>query len=318
MLELPDQRAAAAERLLAMGGEAVPAIEAALLDPRPDFVQRLLLVLRELGEPAKATLPRLRRLAQEDDPALAFAGRWGVSLFERGAVTLLADRENGRLVELDHDGKQVWTLGDQPGVFSAERLPNGRYLVALPAAMEVREVDRDGKVHWRYRAKKSPQFARRLANGNTLVCTGWVDESAFEVDPAGKVVWSFGPGPVWAACRLADGTTLVPHMMRREIRIVDATRTVVRRIPSLRGITGVQMTRRGTILTCPHGKTRLQEIDLDGKVVRERKLPGKPHRAMPLPDGGVAVAGEGFAALYGAAAEPLWQRRGDFGTAFVY
>jgi HEAT repeat protein len=97
------------------------------------------------------------------------------------------------VVELDATGKEVRHVstkaaGTTTGWGSAERLPNGNYLVALYATGKVVELDAAGKVQWECQAP-SPGHATRLRNGNTLVAC-IEGRAVVEYDRAGKKVWS--------------------------------------------------------------------------------------------------------------------------------
>ncbi|HKB42661.1 MAG TPA: PQQ-binding-like beta-propeller repeat protein, partial [Gemmataceae bacterium] len=69
---------------------------------------------------------------------------------------LLADSNNGRVVEVDATGKVRWE-GGVAGACGVTRLPNGRTLVATNG--QVVELDRSGKVVW---DKKVSGYARRV------------------------------------------------------------------------------------------------------------------------------------------------------------
>jgi hypothetical protein len=97
------------------------------------------------------------------------------------------------VVELDAAGKEVRHVstkaaGTTSGWGSAERLPNGNYLVALYATGKVVELDAAGKVQWECQAP-SPGHATRLRNGNTLVAC-IEGRAVIEYDRSGKKVWS--------------------------------------------------------------------------------------------------------------------------------
>jgi WD40 repeat protein len=141
-------------------------------------------------------------------------GKVEVHAFQRLANgrTMIAESGNGRIIEIDADGKiaHVTPLTrDRPSSHSDTRqvrvLESGNYLVACEADGKVREYDRDGKIVWSYTLdlgdrKASPGHgieghgtsvysAVRLANGNTLI-GGGNNNRVIEVDPAGKIVWS--------------------------------------------------------------------------------------------------------------------------------
>ena len=105
-------------------------------------------------------------------------------------------------------------------------------------------VNRAGKVVWRHLTSKISHDADLLPNGNVLYVDGWdsrSDAQAYEVDPSGKIVWSWSAAgkvdPSWhrpvtierrpsyahtnAAVRLPNGDTLIS--MRNFNRVVRVT-----------------------------------------------------------------------------------------------
>jgi hypothetical protein len=92
--------------------------------------------------------------------------------------TIIAGGNNNRVVEVDMDGKIVWSLGhdELPGIRLAwvttlQLLPNGNLIVGNCHAGESNpqlfEVTRDKKVVWQFRDFK--HFGNNLATGHVLV-----------------------------------------------------------------------------------------------------------------------------------------------------
>ena len=96
---------------------------------------------------------------------------FGASKLRNGNILYITS--TGLVKEVDTTGKEVRpavNVGSNGNWCGAELLPNGRYLVALMQAGEVREVDMTRKVHWK--APFPGVFrATRLPNGNTLVAS---------------------------------------------------------------------------------------------------------------------------------------------------
>ncbi len=113
-------------------------------------------------------------------------------------------QKGGRAMEVDADGKIIRTFPD--GRFSAERLENGRTLIACGDAHRFIEVDPDGTVVWALEQNDLPGISigfaagvQRLPNGNTIFCNwgghgGSAGASIIEVSPDKQVVWSTSPG----------------------------------------------------------------------------------------------------------------------------
>jgi hypothetical protein len=98
---------------------------------------------------------------------------------------------NGRVMELDRTGKEIRNvpIPGGTGIWAhADRLPNGRYLVALYSAGQVIELDTAGKVHWKV-SVRTPSSASRLPNGNILV-SAMDDRRMVEFNREGKEVWT--------------------------------------------------------------------------------------------------------------------------------
>lgn len=108
---------------------------------------------------------------------------------------------NPRIVEVDMQGKVVWEylLPDSlkkytnPGL-DVELLPNNNILFVLPCK-GVYEINRNGEIVWKHLDEKISHDADRLENGNTIYVWGGSDKKddtqVKEVDPSGKIVWSW-------------------------------------------------------------------------------------------------------------------------------
>jgi hypothetical protein len=141
-------------------------------------------------------------------------GRVEVHAFQRLAngLTMVAESGNGRLVEVDKDGKithEVPLQLEKPDPHRDTRmvraLANGHYLVCHEAEGRVKEYDHNGKVVWSYtldlggRPRSNghgPEGhgvevfgAIRLPSGNTLIAGG-NNNRVLEVTPDGKIVWT--------------------------------------------------------------------------------------------------------------------------------
>lgn len=149
----------------------------------------------------------------EAQPKAGYKGRIEIHAFQRldDGRTMIAESGNARIVEVDRDGKIVFTLPltlDKPhphrDTRMARKLDNGNYLVCHEGDGKVREYDPTGKVVWMYTLDlggrpRSPGHgpeghgtevygAVRLSSGNTLIGTG-NGNRVIEVDSAGKIVW---------------------------------------------------------------------------------------------------------------------------------
>ena len=119
---------------------------------------------------------------------------------------LVAHMDNGKVVEYDDHGKELWSAKFPVGPWAAKRLANGNTLVT--STKLVREITTTGETVWECTPADFPghdirgfQIANRLPNGNTLV-NNWVNSwdgpidhatapaQAFELTPEKKIVWT--------------------------------------------------------------------------------------------------------------------------------
>ncbi len=150
----------------------------------------------------------------ESKPKDGYKGRIEVHAFQRLADgnTMIAESGNGRIIEVNPDGKIVKEVAlklahpnPHRDTRMVRKLASGNYLVCQESEGCVREYDPAGKVVWEYKLDlgnrpASPGHgpeghgdevygAVRLANGNTLIAGG-NNNRVLEVDPKGKIVWS--------------------------------------------------------------------------------------------------------------------------------
>lgn len=109
--------------------------------------------------------------------------------------TVVGENASGRVVEVDKDGKVVFSFmtrygstDDHHHMRMVRKLANGNYLVSHSQANIVREYKPDGTTAWEIKAKALAFAAVRLPNGNTLSSTL---NQVTEYDPNGKEVWEF-------------------------------------------------------------------------------------------------------------------------------
>lgn len=160
------------------------------------------------------------------DAAKANEGRRvEVHSFQRlpDGLTMIAESGSARIIEVDPAGvikKEVKLPIDQPDPHhdtrNVRKLDNGHYLVCHESLGKVREYDGGANIVWELDVKSHVYGAVRLKSGNTLVSAG-DGHRVFEVDPAGKEVWTIGrndlPGIELAwmtqVARLPNGNTVI-------------------------------------------------------------------------------------------------------------
>ncbi len=122
---------------------------------------------------------------------------------------LLALAEADKVVEMDRQGKVVWSVALKGRPTTANRLANGNTVVNLQFGKKVVEVDPAGKVVWQLDGLSDALTAQALSNGNVLVCE-MNQGKAIEYNREGKIVWEQGGfANACQAQRLPDGNTLV-------------------------------------------------------------------------------------------------------------
>lgn len=236
------------------------------------------------------------------------------------------DRGEPRLVKVNMKGEIVWEWALPPQLrrytnpgLDTEPLPNGNILVLLPRK-GIYEIDSRGEIVWSHEDAKLSHDADRLPNGNTLYVFGAKDKKGDvqvkEVDPKGKVVWTwrakadFDKAPYkdadeggWthanAVTRLKNGNTLISPRNFNCLVEVDTEGKVVDIIGEefLIHQHDPEVLPNGNILVANHGKPHaVEEIDAKTKKVIWRfAMPDRktwPVRdANRLPNGNTLITG---------------------------
>ena len=110
---------------------------------------------------------------------------------------LLTDRNNDRCIQVDREGKVLWSFGGKElhHPHNANPLQNGNILISDSDGNRIIEINRRQEVVWSYGDGSTqilwwPRGAIRLENGNTVI-TDSKNHRIIEVSPAGKVLWRF-------------------------------------------------------------------------------------------------------------------------------
>ncbi|NOZ95091.1 MAG: hypothetical protein GXP47_10190, partial [Acidobacteria bacterium] len=165
-----------------------------------------------------------------------------------GDRLLVTDRNNHRVIEIEHDGTIVWQFG-QTGVagsdashlsspYNAHRLANGNTLIADSGNDRVVEVTPSGDLAWVWQPSGDdslswPRDAERLADGHTLV-TDSRNGRVVEVDSAKTVVWQYANDLdlPYDADRLPNGDTLIADSMHGRVIEVSHAGKIVWQYPA--------------------------------------------------------------------------------------
>lgn len=221
-----------------------------------------------------------------------------------------------RVVEVDASGKEIWSFpvsglfGDEwaamspkPLLMEVQPVAGGTILLSLYGE-GIYEINRAGEVLWHHDDPEASHDVDRLANGNTLYARTWAPEgepAVIEVDPAGKVVWTwdgmaaFGSNPLFsgykdeldawmhptAVQRMADGTTSICLRNFNRVVRVDAAGAVVREV-SFRSPEGADgpVTEGRLQGYRPHGAEWNPGVSMSVAL-------RKPHRSVLMQDGKV-------------------------------
>lgn len=213
---------------------------------------------------------------------------------KEGAVeigrTLVCNHAQGKLIEFDLAGKQIWELGVDPQPWSCQGLPDGRRLVASYNNRSVVEYDAAGKESWRAAGLPGgPTSVQRLENGNTLLaCTD--SQKVVELDRAGKIAWEVTvDGRPCDAQRLDDGRTLVALQNASKIAEIDRAGKIVWEIGSLPNPFSIQRLENGNTLVALMGAGQVAEFDRSGKKVWSKEGLANPYDAQRLASGNTLV-----------------------------
>lgn len=207
-----------------------------------------------------------RGLAGEFDPQGRLTWRvpfraWSAERLSSG-TTLLASLEEQQVVEVDGEGRRVWSYGPVSAT-RAKPLTNGHILLADYNGSQVLEVARDQTVVWRYAAPDRCFDAERLINGHTLVaCANLIQE----VSPGGDVVWQWQlRGRLNGFQALPSGRILVANFAANEVAELDDSAQVVWRAAEPQPSDAFRLPDGHTLVT---SATRVVELDERGQVVR--------------------------------------------------
>jgi len=203
-------------------------------------------------------------------------------------------------------------------VFAAPSVRAGHpFLCTDSYAGKVCVVSADGAVEWEF-ACTHPQDCWRLPNGDTLFCHS---HGALELTPDKKTVWEYHAGTnteVHACQPLPDGRVLVVECGPSRILEIDRDGKIAKEIklrPPPASVhlhdqfRGVRKTAAGHYLVCRKGEHVVEELDAEGKVLRDIKVPGDVHEVLPLAAGHLLITcGDGHKVIELDAAEKVvWE-----------
>jgi hypothetical protein len=206
-----------------------------------------------------------------------------------GHTTVLLLDDN-QVLDLDAAKKVRWKIDNIQFALDLQRLSGERVLLAEHKANRVTERNSKGEVVWS-RNITEPLTAQRLPNGNTLIAN---PEGLIEVTRAGKVVFTYTPPvgqKIMRARKLPGGDILLVVQLGTAYFVrLDRFGKEVRRYGVEVNTSGgrIDLTPAGHVLIPEIYNNRVQERDMDGKIIRTIAVP-QPIAAFALPNGHVIV-----------------------------
>ena len=200
---------------------------------------------------------------------------------------LYADYKLGKAVEVDMNGKELWSV-KQNSAWNVQGLPNGHRLVTSYSGRVVIEYDRDGQEVWKLdRTPGELMGLHRLDNGNTLVGCG---TKVVEYQRDGTSIWEANAkGRVSNCQRLNNGNTLLSLFDKNMVVEIDRQGQTVWSIDTPQNPMSAQRTREGTTLIATLGDPRVREFDQRKRLVWEHSVQGGNSAAIRLPNGDTLI-----------------------------
>lgn len=251
------------------------------------------------------------RLKGEEPPARAAAALALAKLLPAAEVKelhpLLADRDDNVALET---AKALANLGDRASLAALVRLLEAQdaqvrsEAILVLGALTQRQFNfasydepakrAEGVGQWKKwladegsSAKLTFPLVRRASargdlRGNLLIATG-SGNRVFEMDPAGKVVWSFAID-AWSAEKLTSGNVLIASYTTNRLIEVDPAGKVAWEFGTLNAMKAKPLLD-GNILVTDFGGHRVLEVNRKKAIVWEHKTPTECFDADRLPNG---------------------------------
>lgn len=176
------------------------------------------------------------------------------------------------------------------------------FLCTDSSGNKVSVVSADGKILWQH-ACQHPQDCWVLPNGNYLFCHA---SGVLEMTADDKIAWEYKAGEkteVHACQPLPDGRVLVVENGPCRIIEVDRAGKIAKEIrltPPPASVKlhdqfrGTRKTKDGHYFLCRKGEHIVEELDGEGRSLRQIPVPGDVHECLLLPNGHLLLAlGEG-------------------------
>jgi len=228
---------------------------------------------------------------------------------ERGR-TLVAVYSGGKVIELDDQGKEVWSVSGLRNPWAVRGLPDGHRLISPYSDNVVYEYDERGKRIWQSdRLAGSISSVDRLPNGNILVAIGTNNGQLMEISREKKIVWKLTlKGRPVSARVLRNGNFLVALHNSAEVVEIDRKGRVQWRVKNLKQPYSAERLANGNVLVACYGGQRIAEFDRDGALVWEKRTVRGLYTAKRLPDGSTLYADQKAVIRCNASGEVTWRK----------
>ena len=194
---------------------------------------------------------------------------------------LITEGGGQAITERDFSGKIIWQkqgLGSY--AINAQRLPNGNTFIATQN--ELLEVDREGKTVFSQTMPNGVLAAAKAHNGNILYLTNQNPVLCVRLDANGKELGSFPAhrtnGYTSGIALIPNGHILIAQPDRNMVTEYDAGGKKVWEA-SAPGVTTATRLPNGHTLVAGHDTANVVELDRTGKTVWEYKDDARPFRA---------------------------------------
>jgi outer membrane protein assembly factor BamB len=196
---------------------------------------------------------------------------------------------NGRVVELDADGRPRWQIENLQYPIDAQVVGDDRVLIAEYRARRVSERDFKGDVKWEKSVSGLLQGIQRLPNGNTFIVTR---NQLLEVDRRGHEVAAAGreAHDIMAARKLRNGEVLVLTLAGVLQRLGADGKELGHFAAGATFVIGINFDAlpSGRVVVPQYNLSKVVEFDRDGQKVWEAEV-GNPNSVYRLPSGNTLV-----------------------------
>jgi hypothetical protein len=209
-----------------------------------------------------------------------------------GNNILITDKDNNRVIEVDHNKNIVWSYGGTEG-FGDNQLnkpnsaivrSNGNVLIADGINNRLIEVNKDKSIVWKYGCSdlsiagkclygdgpgflRNPNYAIELSNGDLLV-TDTENNRIIELNKSDDVVWEYKSGlNIPQSANPTDNGIIIAGYRNNNVLEVSKDKQVVWEMDGLKLPTFATLTKTGTILITDSYNNRIIEVDNDKNIL---------------------------------------------------